>query len=87
MAKSKPKGVSQNGNYKLFLDVYKYQYYMLDELGRKVYADRGAHNFEEKKPKEQVLFSSEPKPLKPNVNFYEPKENDNEFEPIDNVPF
>lgn len=86
VAKSKPKGVSINGNYKMFLDTFRYQYYMMDELGRKVYADRGKYSLNEK-PKEQVLFSSEPKPLKPNVNFYEPKEDDELFNLIDNVPF
>jgi len=30
VAKSKPKGVSKNGTYKLYLDLDKYQYYMLD---------------------------------------------------------
>lgn len=40
VAKSKPKGVSKNGTYKLYLDVEKYQYYMIDMLGRKIYANR-----------------------------------------------
>jgi hypothetical protein len=41
VAKSKPKGVSKNGVYKLFLDVERYQYYMLDFKGNRVYANRG----------------------------------------------
>jgi len=41
VAKSKPKGVSKNGVYKLFLDIERYQYYMLDFKGNRVYADRG----------------------------------------------
>ena len=41
VAKSKPKGVSKNGVYKMFLDIERYQYYMLDFKGNRVYADRG----------------------------------------------
>ena len=41
VAKSKPKGVSKNGVYKMFLDVERYQYYMLDFKGNRVYANRG----------------------------------------------
>lgn len=44
VAKSKPKGVSKNGIYKLFLDVDKYQYYMLDYRGNRVYANRNPTN-------------------------------------------
>jgi hypothetical protein len=40
VAKSKPKGVSKNGIYKLFLDVEKYQYYMKDIYGNKIYGQR-----------------------------------------------
>jgi hypothetical protein len=40
IAKSKPKGVSKNGIYKLYLDVDKYQYYMKDMFGQKIYAKR-----------------------------------------------
>jgi hypothetical protein len=40
VAKSKPKGVSKNGVYKLFLDLDKYQYYMLDFKGNRIYANR-----------------------------------------------
>lgn len=40
VAKSKPKGVSKNGTYKMFLDTEKYQYYIKDYYGNRVYADR-----------------------------------------------
>ena len=40
IAKSKPKGVSKNGIYKLYLDVEKYQYYMKDNYGNRIYAQR-----------------------------------------------
>jgi hypothetical protein len=40
VAKSKPKGVSKNGTYKMFLDMDRYQYYMLDWKGNRVYANR-----------------------------------------------
>jgi hypothetical protein len=40
VAKSKPKGVSKNGTYKMYLDIEKYQYYMIDSFGRKIYAKR-----------------------------------------------
>ena len=40
VAKSKPKGVSKNGVYRMYLDIQKYQYYMLDKFGNKIYANR-----------------------------------------------
>lgn len=40
VAKSKPKGVSKSGIYKLYLDTERYQYYMKDRFGNKVYANR-----------------------------------------------
>lgn len=40
VAKSKPKGVSKRGIYKMYLDVEKYQYYMLDWKGNRIYANR-----------------------------------------------
>lgn len=40
IAKSKPKGVSKNGTYVLYLDAEKYQYYYLDIWGNRVYAQR-----------------------------------------------
>lgn len=52
VAKSKPKGVSKNGTYKLYLDVNKYQYYMRDMLGNKIYGQR------EIKPLQNVTTSN-----------------------------
>ena len=49
VAKSKPKGVSKNGTYKLYLDLDKYQYYMLDYKGNRVYANRTKKVPEQKK--------------------------------------
>jgi hypothetical protein len=43
VAKSKPKGVSKNGTYKMYLDVEKYQYYIKDIVGNKIYAMRQKH--------------------------------------------
>jgi hypothetical protein len=43
VAKSKPKGVSKNGTYKMYLDVEKYQYYIKDMVGNKIYAMRQKH--------------------------------------------
>lgn len=41
IAKAKPKGVATLGTYKMFLDLNKYQYYMLDPLtGGRIYANR-----------------------------------------------
>lgn len=49
VAKSKPKGVSKNGVYKMFLDLDKYQYYMLDFKGNRIYANRTKKQPEQKK--------------------------------------
>jgi hypothetical protein len=49
VAKSKPKGVSKNGVYKLYLDLDKYQYYMLDFKGNRIYANRTKKVPEQKK--------------------------------------
>jgi hypothetical protein len=49
VAKSKPKGVSKNGVYKMFLDLDKYQYYMLDFKGNRIYANRTKKVPEQKK--------------------------------------
>lgn len=46
VAKSKPKGVSLNGLYKLFYDFKTKQYYQVIN-DKHVYADRGQHNFRE----------------------------------------
>jgi hypothetical protein len=62
VAKSKPKGVSKNGVYKLFLDVERYQYYMLDFKGNRVYANRGTTYKKEsqvKIPQDGILSTSE----------------------------
>lgn len=62
VAKSKPKGVSKNGVYKLFLDVDRYQYYMLDYKGNRVYANRGTTYKKEnqvKLPQDGILSTSE----------------------------
>jgi hypothetical protein len=62
VAKSKPKGVSKNGVYKLFLDVERYQYYMLDFKGNRVYANRGTTYKKEsqvKIPQDGMLSTSE----------------------------
>lgn len=61
IAKSKPKGVSKNGTYKLYLDIEKYQYYYFDYWENKVYADRGQ--------------KSEPLPeIKPISNYIKPND-------------
>lgn len=62
VAKSKPKGVSKNGVYKLFLDVDRYQYYMLDYKGNRVYANRGTTYKKEnqvKIPQNGIISTSE----------------------------
>lgn len=62
VAKSKPKGVSKNGVYKLFLDVDKYQYYMLDFKGNRVYANRGTTYKKEnqiKIPQDGIMSTSD----------------------------
>lgn len=46
IAKTKPKGTSKNGNYVLNLDTKKYQYYFMDEYGKRIYAERGSHLFD-----------------------------------------
>lgn len=56
VAKSKPKGVALNGVYKIFLDVDRYQYYMMHN-GRRVYADRGEYSV---KPEVDLINFSEP---------------------------
>jgi hypothetical protein len=53
VAKSKPKGVSKNGTYKMYLDTTKYQYYMKDYLGNKIYANR--IKFVEPKKEEPII--------------------------------
>lgn len=56
IAKTKPKGTSKNGSYVLNLDTQRYQYYVIDDYGKRVYADRGKHNFShEVKPKQLTV--------------------------------
>ena len=66
VAKSKPKGVSKNGVYKLYLDLDKYQYYMLDFKGNRIYANRT-----KKQPIQAKITMTEQKlnAMKANNNF------------------
>jgi hypothetical protein len=66
IAKSKPKGVSKNGVYKMFLNVESYQYFVKDYFGAAKYADRGTHT---------RIKSKEIKP----VNFYEQEKTEFKF--------
>ena len=43
IAKAKPKGTALKGTYKMFLDLQRYQYYMLDDSGQRMYADRSEY--------------------------------------------
>ena len=43
VAKVKPKGTSKKGTYEMYLDLRRYQYYMLDIRGERVYANRRVH--------------------------------------------
>ncbi len=63
IAKTKPKGTSRNGTYKLYLDIQQYKYYMLVD-GKRVYANRGKHE-----PKKEVVKSA----MQPNLDFEKPK--------------
>lgn len=47
VGKTKPKGTSKTGTYIMNLDVHKYQYYFIDDFGKKVYAKRPNHEFKE----------------------------------------
>lgn len=76
VAKSKPKGVSKNGTYKMFLDLEKYQYYMKDIYGNKIYAQR----FKDQEPKEkQLLLTSMEKRIQEREKRIESKNNDLPF--------
>lgn len=57
VAKSKPKGVSENGTYILYLDTVKFQYYMLIN-NQRIYADR-SQSVEQKSLKPNLDFSDE----------------------------
>lgn len=74
IAKTKPKGTSTNGNYIMYLDIHKYRYYFIVD-GKKVYADRGEHNF----LLESVEEKHKPKPLPFNDSFDEEVNNDIPF--------
>ena len=66
VAKSKPKGVSKNGVYKMFLDLDKYQYYMLDFKGNRIYANRTKKLPEQKK---MTMIEQKLNTIKQNTNF------------------
>jgi len=61
VAKSKPKGVSKNGTYRMYLDTDRYQYYFMWE-GKRVYANRGQYS-------KDTPQNREPKPLEVNRYF------------------
>jgi hypothetical protein len=63
IAKAKPKGVATLGVYKMFLDLNKFQYYMMDSYmpNAKIYANRTGPVFEQ-----QEVFKNT---LKPNQEF------------------
>ena len=58
IAKSKPKGVSKNGIYKMYLDTDRYQYY-LEVDGQRIYADRGEHSEETPQNKQQKELTTD----------------------------
>ena len=66
VAKSKPKGVAENGIYRMYYDIKKKAYYMID-LGRKVYAERGSHLFCSKY--EKIELEPEKITLNEHVNY------------------
>ena len=67
IAKSKPKGVSKNGVYKMFLNIDKYQYYVKDYHGGEIYANRKDHN--QKKTVELKSFSESMNEHRENLPF------------------
>jgi len=78
VAKSKPKGVSENGLYKLYYDFKKKSYYVKDGAFE-VYADRGIHN--RNNPKKKVDLTIE----KTDLNEFKNYDFDDETE--DETPF
>lgn len=76
IGKSKPKGVSKNGTYVMFLDVERYQYYFMWE-GKRVYADRGQYSKDTPQEKQ-------PAPLPINRDF---DLTPNELDKEDPLPF
>lgn len=59
VAKSKPKGVSINGVYKLYLDLDRYQYYIM-QGDKRIYADRGEYSYREPSAYGTPLIPEEP---------------------------
>ena len=58
IAKAKPKGTAKRGVYRMYLDLDRYQYYMVNLRGEKVYADRQQYTFQhEIKHIEKVDFT------------------------------
>jgi len=75
VAKSKPKGVSINGLYRMYYDFKKKTYYVKDGAFE-VYADRGKHNIEN--PKKKVNLEPEKVDLNDFKNYDFDKENEDE---------
>ena len=72
IAKSKPKGVSLNGNYNFYLDTETFRYYTMDWDNTRIYADRGKYNIEPpKKVIEPPKEETKPTAIQPNLDFYE----------------
>jgi len=67
IAKTKPKGTSKNGNYKMYLDIARYRYYLIVN-GQRVYANRGDNEFKDKPTYTPNAFI-EPKKIEINSNF------------------
>lgn len=67
IAKSKPKGVSKNGVYNMYYNIETKAFYVEDERGNHIYADRGEYSNinNAKQPKQQSIESS----IKPNLDF------------------
>lgn len=83
IAKSKPKGVSTNGTYKMFLDTERYQYYMLGFGDVKIYADRVQHA-----SKQNTMDFNEQKKSVLSVSSFATGNDDFDFfEQTDEVPF
>jgi hypothetical protein len=75
IAKSKPKGVSKNGLNSMHFDVDRISYYVENDRGQRIYADRGEYNNKEKvKEPEQITIETA---IKPNMAFDAPIEIDN----------
>jgi hypothetical protein len=80
--KIKPRSVGKIGMIEKRFDLDKFRYYDIQMISPNQFERTYAHE-KGGKVVEQLKFE----PLKPNTNFYEPKENENEFELIDDVPF